>query len=754
MTLRNLTACLATIAMVIAILLIGNYASQKMTEKTVASRAEASATIWLRYFSTQLSNFENLLAGQAISAEEADLLEEARQFVDVFRFKLFNAKGQLVVLSEDITTSDVAYQDLYKHNPEAADVVRTGIPFTVVADGRFKDNRPDFYAESYLPIVRDGRVIGVVEVYSDISAGQRSIEASFRKFGLILTTLILASLWLPITFILLIWNRLRKSNTALMRARDEALDAQKVKGQFLANMSHEIRSPMNGVLGMAELLGETDLNPEQRELTDTLNSSSTALLEVINSILDISKIEAGKFTIEPAAFDLIELICDVATFFTPIANAKKLEICIDHDLPNPAWVIGDAGLIRQCLVNLVGNAVKFTSSGHVLIRARPNRESELIVEVQDTGIGIPEEKREAVFNAFEQVDNANTRGFDGTGLGLAITQRLINQMGGRIYVTSTPGEGSTFVMHLPLPDGSPPLPKEAPDYALLHGKCALIVDDLEVNRKILIKRLEGWGMEVQAAPSGQEALRRMCELRRVGKAIDVAVLDYYMPDMTGEDLFLQMQQENGAASPPAIILSSVGSRVSHASLHELGISATISKPARTEKLALALIQAMQLDHAGTMPQPSDSVQAKKRALPAGLRILLADDNETNRIVVKKMLAEYDLELTTAQDGKEAVALYKASPPDLVLMDLWMPKMNGLAATEAIRAHELQHAIPRCPILALTADVLKDARVNCSQAGMDDFIAKPVRKAQLVACLRRAWAGAIRSSCVIESRRAQ
>lgn len=746
MTKRRVLIAFLLMATLPMVLVAGRHISHRLTVETIANQAETSSTVWLRYFSEQLSGFEILLEGRPLGREELSMLAEARRFVDVFRFILYDGEGRIVILSDDIGPEKLEYTTLAEHNPEAAKVIQSGDPFTRINDGRQKSNRPDFYAESYLPIFREKEVVGVVEVYSDMSADYRTTEASLQKFGMLISALIVAVLAVPGFVILSMWNGLKRSNSALALARDEAVQAQKAKSQFLANMSHEIRSPMTGVLGMADVLAETNLNPEQRELLDTIQRSSSALLDVLNGILDFSKIEAEKITIKAEPFDLRAVIEDVAAVLAPVTNETDVEICTDFELSCPEWVKGDAGRIRQCLTNLVGNAVKFTQSGYVLIVVRCSSNSTITIEVQDTGIGIPEENLEHVFTAFEQVESNYARRFEGTGLGLAITQRLVVLMGGGITLRSEPGRGSTFSMHLPLPVAVPPGPINEPDYSRLAGKFSLVIDNYDVSRRILSKRLESWGIEAYTASSVQEAMHVLEDLRHKGVTLDFAILGSNLPKTPSQELLRQLKTSSGEAAAPAVLLCSSGREFSNASQTKGGIDATILKPFRSKQLATALIRTIGPDQT-LMPAspPASRAQARECFLARGLKILLAEDSRANRIVVEKMLAEFDLELVMAEDGAEAVAYYKEFPPDLVLMDLSMPKMTGFSAAKAIRAHEVQNGLPRCPIIAFSANVLEEDHLRSLEAGMDSSIAKPVRKTELVQCLQNAAAGSSNAS---------
>jgi signal transduction histidine kinase/CheY-like chemotaxis protein len=700
-------------------------------ERTIRDRAAASASIWLRFFSTELGGFETVLKQARPTPRQEAVLAEARRFVDVFRFKLFDAAGHLRILSDDIGSASQASGNLARHNPVAAKVVRSGEIFTEVFDGSNRPDRPDRYAETYLPILQDGRKIGVVEVYVDVTEDFRAVHATFARFGVALSALVAVAMAGPALIALCLARRLRRRNRALAAARDQAKAAEKAKSAFLANMSHEIRSPMNGVMGTAELLAETPLTPEQRSFVRTISSSAEALLTVINDILDFSKAEAGKMRLSPAPFDLHTLVHDVAALMAPVAEAKGLEICVDGAAETHAWWIGDAARLRQCLLNLVSNAVKFTESGHVLISLSETPEGGLSIAVRDTGIGIPADRLDLIFVAFEQVDGGDTRRFDGTGLGLAITRKLVDLMEGAITAASTEGRGSSFAMRLPLEktvaagSQAPTAPRD------LRGLRALVVDDLEINRRILAARLERWGVAVDLASSADAAERVVRDAAAAGRRFDFAVLDFHMPRRTGLDLLRALREDPSTSAMPAIILSSSDLSARKEALGAKGVSGVLTKPARAEVLERAIAEAL---GPGVPAAPAQAAPRPDRSRFQGRRLLLAEDNDVNRMVVIGMLAPLGLAIEEACDGLAAVEAYRASPPDAVLMDLSMPTMNGIEATRAIRAFEAAQGLPRRPVIALTANVMQEDRARCLAAGMTSFLGKPVKKADLIAAL--------------------
>ena len=566
-------------------------------------------------------------------------------------------------------------------------------------------------------------------------------------------------------------KRLQDKTREIDLALTKAQMGDRAKSEFLATMSHEIRTPMNGVLGMAELLTRTELDTRQRTFTDVILKSGNALLEIINDILDFSKIDAGQLVLTPKPFNLIDTAEDVATLMSSRVIEKDIELVVRIAPGLPDKLIGDPGRMRQILTNLIGNAVKFTDQGHVMVdinwreTVSVNDADRLAISiaVRDTGIGIPAEKLDTIFDKFSQVDGSSTRKHEGTGLGLAIATRLVELMGGKIEVESEVGVGSTFSFTVEM-DVDGDTGAAAVQKPQTPGRRVLVIDDNAINRMILTEQIRDWGFDCVAVESGEIGLGLLRHARsNLGIGIDLVVLDFQMPGMSGAEVARAIRSDPLIADTRILVLSSVDQADQLEALKDLGIFAQLTKPVRTAQLRTTVQAALHQTDADLAPKADPAPRAETqhsnwasaghpaalvtatppatggemRPAPAPVPadrdeplILVAEDNQINQIVFQQSLDGLGYVHRLAVNGREAVRMWAELRPTLVLMDVSMPELNGLEAAAEIRAIESREGLSSTPIIAVTAHSLKGDEERCLAAGMDDYLSKPISPEKL------------------------
>ncbi len=563
-------------------------------------------------------------------------------------------------------------------------------------------------------------------------------------------------------------KRLQDKTREIDAALTKAQMGDRAKSEFLATMSHEIRTPMNGVLGMAELLTRTELDTRQRTFTDVILKSGNALLEIINDILDFSKIDAGQMTLNPKPFNLVDTTEDVATLMSARVVEKDIELVVRIAPGLPDKLIGDPGRIRQILTNLVGNAVKFTDQGHVMVEINWEKVAPvdaadrlaISIAVRDTGMGIPADKQATIFEKFSQVDGSSTRKHEGTGLGLAIATRLVEMMGGKIELESEVGVGSTFSFVIEMDvDAKSSLAAE-PVSQPSSGRRVLVIDDNAINRMILTEQIRDWGFDCVAVEGGEIGLDLLRHARsNLGIGIDLVVLDFQMPGMSGAEVASAIRAEPEIADTPILVLSSVDQADQLAALNHLDIFAQLTKPVRTAQLRTTVETALQSSKVNAeasapmaRPTPEPVLQQPAPDVVEPLEpvvevrpvdaerseplVLVAEDNPINQIVFQQTLDGLGLTHNLAVNGREAVRMWGDLRPTIVLMDVSMPEMNGLEATQAIREIESSQGLVPTPIIAVTAHSLKGDEDRCLAAGMDDYLSKPISPEKLGAMIER------------------
>ncbi len=538
-------------------------------------------------------------------------------------------------------------------------------------------------------------------------------------------------------------GELKQTQEQLIEARQEAEEASRAKSEFLAVMSHEIRTPMNGVLGMAELLRDTSMDSEQREYVSIIDQSGRALLDIIDDVLDFSKIEAGKLDLEPVTFDLELTAYSVARLLASRAEARGLGMILRYAPACPRQVVADPGRLRQILMNLVGNAIKFTEQGHVKIdvscMGETGSAARLRIAVEDTGIGIAPKTQAKLFSHFTQADVSTTRRYGGTGLGLAISRQLVEMMGGRIGVDSTPGHGSTFWVDIKLPIA------EAPDTvypAGLRGIKALLIDGSPLSQHVLSEQMQQMGLDVILAEDIEAAIVQLKAAAKEKEPVQLLVFAHHLHGIEAEPLVEQLEKEQAIPDLPLVLITTAGKREDQKRYQKAGFAAYLTQPVRSDVLIQTIVRVLNAEQGLDVPIITRHCLADTgvKDAPAGEhrkgRVLLVEDNQVNQIVVLSMLKKMGLEVEIASDGKEAVSKTEQNEFDLILMDCQMPVMDGYEATSVIREREGEHPVP---IVALSANTMEDVRQKCMRIGMDGFLGKPFTQDELVATVGQ-WLG--------------